>query len=149
MMGNRDLPRSDFTHFLKIPVRWGDMDIFGHVNNVQIMRYLESGRVSYLEDVLQTPLLKPDETVILADIQCSFIRQLHYPSNAEVATRVSRLGNSSLQLICAIYQEGIEAPVATSRCTLVWFNFVAQHSKPVPAAVREAIIRYETIPPEM
>ena len=29
-------------------VAWGDMDAFGHVNNVQYYRYMESARISYL-----------------------------------------------------------------------------------------------------
>lgn len=28
-----------------LPVQWGDMDAFGHVNNVQYFRYLESSRI--------------------------------------------------------------------------------------------------------
>jgi acyl-CoA thioester hydrolase len=99
------MQRSDFTHFLELPVRWGDMDAFGHVNNVQYMRYLESGRVAYVEEVTQTPL-EVNENVILADIQCSFIQQLHYPCTVEVATRTNRLGRSSFQIICAIYRKG-------------------------------------------
>lgn len=29
-------------------VAWGDMDAFGHVNNVQYYRYIESARIAYL-----------------------------------------------------------------------------------------------------
>ncbi len=147
-MADRIMQRSDFTHFLKLTVRWGDMDVFGHVNNVQIMRYFVSGRVAYLEDVLKIPL-QPEETIILADIQCSFIHQVHYPATTEVATRGSRLGSKSIQLTCAIYQEGEEEPVASSRCVLVWFNFREQRSKPIPDAVRQAIIHFENFPPEI
>ena len=46
------MQRADFKHFIELPVRWGDMDAFGHVNNVQYRRYLESGRVAYIGEVL-------------------------------------------------------------------------------------------------
>jgi len=32
-------------HVYRCPLRWGDMDAFGHVNNVVFLRYLEEARV--------------------------------------------------------------------------------------------------------
>lgn len=142
------MQRAEFKHFLEVAVRWGDMDAFGHVNNAQFFRYLESGRVAYLEEVLQIPLTK-SETVILADIQCSFRQQLHYPAIIEVATRVARIGNSSLQLAGAIYQKNEDMPVATSKGILVWFDTQVQRPKTVPDQVRHVIIEFEAITPEV
>jgi acyl-CoA thioester hydrolase len=142
------MQRSDFAHFIKLPVRWGDMDAFGHVNNVQYMRYFESGRVAYVEEVTQTPL-EVNENVILADIQVSFLRQLHYPSTVEVATRTSRLGNSSFQIVCAIYRQGEDSPVATCKGVMVWFDYINQRATPIPERVREAIRRFEVTAPEV
>lgn len=31
-------------HTATIPVRWGDMDSYGHVNNILYMQYLEEAR---------------------------------------------------------------------------------------------------------
>lgn len=142
------MQRSEFKHFFEMPVRWGDMDAFGHVNNAKFFRYLESGRIAYLEEVLQIPLTR-SETVILADIQCSFRHQLRYPTILEVATRVARIGNSSLQLACAIYRKEEAMPVATSLGVLVWFDTQAQRPKTVPERVRRAITEFEAIAPEI
>jgi acyl-CoA thioester hydrolase len=30
----------------RIPLRWGDMDAYGHINNVQVLRILEEARVA-------------------------------------------------------------------------------------------------------
>jgi acyl-CoA thioester hydrolase len=124
------------------------MDAFGHVTNTQFFRYLESGRIAYLEEVLQIPLTR-SETVILADIQCAFRQQLRYPTMVEVATRVARIGNSSLQLACAIYRKNEAMPVATSMAVLVWFDTQAQRPKSVPQRVRQAIMEFEVIAPEI
>jgi acyl-CoA thioester hydrolase len=142
------MQRSDFRHFIELPVRWGDMDAFGHVNNVQYMRYLESGRIAYVGDVLGAPL-EPKENIVLADIQCSFLQPLHYPVTVEVATRVARLGNSSLQILFAIYRKGESEPVLTGKGVLVWFDFINQQAIPLPDATRKAILDFEIIPPEV
>lgn len=140
--------RADFRHFIELPVRWGDMDAFGHVNNVQYMRYLESGRIAYVEDVLGT-WVEPQENIVLADIQCSFLQPLHYPVTVEVATRVGRLGNSSLQILFAIYRKGESEPVLTGKGVLVWFDFINNQAIPLPAAIRQAILNFEAVPSEV
>ena len=141
------MQRADFRHFIELPVRWGDMDAFGHVNNVQYMRYLESGRVAYIGDVLGIAT-EPRENIVLADIHCTFLQQLRYPVTVEVATRVARLGNSSLQMVFAIYRRGEEQPVLTGEGILVWFNFVNDKSIPLPESIRSAICRFEAVPPQ-
>ncbi|NCV77840.1 MAG: acyl-CoA thioesterase, partial [Burkholderiaceae bacterium] len=35
-----------FVHETIIPLRWGDMDAFGHVNNTLYFRYMEQGPCS-------------------------------------------------------------------------------------------------------
>jgi acyl-CoA thioester hydrolase len=139
--------RADFRHFIELPVRWGDMDAFGHVNNVQYMRYLESGRVAYIGDVLGIAT-EARENIVLADIHCTFLQQLRYPVTVEVATRVARLGNSSLQIVFAIYRRGEEQPVLTGEGILVWFDFVNEKPIPLPELARSAICRFEAIPPQ-
>lgn len=135
--------RSDFKHLIELPVRWGDMDSLGHVNNVQYLRYLESGRVAYVEQVLEGNL-----SLILADIQCSFRQQLHYPVTVEVLTRISRLGRSSMDVLAAIHRKGEEQPVATSKGVIVWFDFREQRPAPIPQQVRETVLAYEVVAPD-
>ena len=142
------MQRDDFRHFMELAVRWGDMDAFGHVNNAQYFRYLESGRIDYLEEVLKRDF-EAQETVIVADIQCAFIQQLHYPVTLEVATRVSRLGRTSIHLLSAIYRRGEEQPVATSKGVLVWFDVGRQRSIPFPSVLRELIVGFEKVIPEL
>ncbi|MFE4827264.1 acyl-CoA thioesterase [Streptomyces sp. NPDC056672] len=35
-------------HFYICPLRWSDMDAFGHVNNVVFLRYLEEARIDFM-----------------------------------------------------------------------------------------------------
>ena len=140
------MQRSDFKHFIQIPIRWGDMDAMQHVNNVQFFRFLESGRIAYQDDLL--PGERNSDNVVLADLQCSFLQQLHYPGTVEVGTRISRIGNSSMQVSCAIFRMGEEQPVAVGKGVLVWFDVTSQQSKRIPDRIRAAIIAFEAIPPE-
>lgn len=138
------MSKQDFTHLLPLPVRWGDADIFGHVNNVQYIRYLESGRVAYCEDALNLPLEIGMKTGwLLADIQCAFLQQVHYPENIQVYTRVSKVGNKSATILAEIYREGENEPVITSRGVMVWFDFEQQKTMSIPDEIKAKISKFE------
>jgi len=141
--------RSQFKHLHPLEVRWGDADIFGHINNVQYIRYYESGRVTYCEEALgfefKTGL---DAGWILADIQCSYLKQLHYPASIEVATAISKVGTSSVELQAAIFIKGTEELVSTSKAVLVWVDLRAGRSAPIPSSQRECIELFEEVKKE-
>lgn len=136
--------RSDFTHFVAIPVRWGDADALGHVNNVQYARYLESGRVAYYEDVLRLRF-EPggSKSFILADLQLSYLQQVHYPCELEIGTRVSRLGRKSLAMDASIFRRDEAEPVLASHSVMVWFDYAANRTEVIPQHVRDALSAYE------
>lgn len=141
------MERSQFSHFYTMPVRWGDLDAYGHVNNVTFFRYFESGRIDYVEELMQMPITQA-KNVILADIQCSFLQQLNYPATLEVATRIVRLGGASLHMESAIYRQGEDKAAATSKSVTVWFDFEAARAVRIPEEMRTKIREFERAAPE-
>jgi acyl-CoA thioester hydrolase len=138
--------RQRFRFFTPSPTRWGDCDRFGHVNNVQFVRYFESGRLDYFHRVLDLETV-PDavDSLIIADIHVNFLRQINHPCALEVGTRVSRLGNSSFDFEAAIYGQDEDEPYSTATATCVWFNFRDNHSTPIPPDARATIQQFEGI----
>jgi YbgC/YbaW family acyl-CoA thioester hydrolase len=83
-------------HVTRIPMRWGDMDAMGHVNNTVYFRYLEQARIewyAYLGRSKQAGM----ETVV-AHAHCSFMLPLTYPGTIEVQTYVGPPGRSSFEI---------------------------------------------------
>ena len=144
----RQMERSDFTHFSPLSTRWGDSDAMGHINNVKYSRYFESARSDYFNQVLNLEFAhKMPSGVILADLKVAFIDQLHHPKDLEIGSRISRIGSSSLDMDSAIFIKGEDKVITTSRGVMVWFDFVANETKPVPDNIRQTLIEYEQIPP--
>lgn len=144
----RQMEPSDFSHFLQENTRWGDTDMLGHINNVLYARYYESARTSYLREVLDIDFINPDKTgVILADMKIAYLQQLHHPAVMHIGARISRLGGSSMHLDAAVFVEGNENPISTSRATLVWFDYANNKTIKIPDADRETISQFETILP--
>ena len=120
--------RSDYRFFTQVPTRWGDADALGHINNALFVRYVESGRVDYFHRICEMNL-SPGEPqgLVMANFEIAFVHQVHHPAALEVASRVSRLGNSSFDVECSIFMPDDEDPVIFSKAICVWFDFVAVH----------------------
>ncbi|HEY5596956.1 MAG TPA: acyl-CoA thioesterase, partial [Candidatus Bipolaricaulota bacterium] len=79
-----------FAGVIELPVAWGEMDAFGHVNNIYYFRYFESGRLDYFARIGYLDYVKHTGLgPILASTQCTFRKPLVYPDTVSVGTRVS------------------------------------------------------------
>jgi acyl-CoA thioester hydrolase len=138
--------RSGFRYFTPTPTRWGDCDMLGHINNVEYLRYYESARLDYFQQVLGISTgLEPGDSLILADIRVTFLSQIHHPCALEVGTRICRLGNSSFEVESGVFVPGEERPSSISSATSVWFDYEQNRSLPIPAAMRQTIQQFEGI----
>ena len=142
------ITRDQFGHFVPITVRWGEMDALGHVNNTVYYRYSEDGRLDYIGRVAGDGPTTSGSGPILADLRCSFLQQLRFPASVEIATRTRGIGRSSLRVEQALFRVGEDTPVATYDAVVVWFDYAAQKSAPVPEDVRECIREIEVVAPE-
>lgn len=144
----RQMVRDDFTHFDTIPTRWGDADAYGHVNNVVYASYYETARVSYFADLLDMEFVgNSTRGLILADLKLAYLQQLNHPAEMEIGSRISRMGNTSLDMDAAIFVKGEQEPVSCCRAVLVWFDYVANRAQAIPKDARETVMVYERVKP--
>lgn len=144
---NATVRREDFVHVVRIPTRWSDHDMLGHVNNTRFFTFDEDARLNYFQSLWENdPRFWKDYGFILASLGCDFIAQLHHPAQVDVGLRISKLGRSSFQTIAGMFDG--ERLVAVTRGVLVWFDYEQQKSKPIPDPVRAMIRARERIAPE-
>lgn len=135
--------RDDFRFWINQQVRWGDADMLGHVNNAVFFVYSESARMAYYEQLIAPAANTDSQSMILARTSCDFIDQLKYPATLDVGARVTRIGNSSLGIQVGMFLQGQDKPVAVTDSVVVWFDYAAQASAPLPQAVRQSLSGYE------
>lgn len=139
--------RSDFSFFLKLATRWGDMDALGHVNNAKFFTYDESVRLDYFRQLMRDdPKFWNEYGLILAHIEADFLAQLKPPAELDLGFRIARIGRTSLNTEAGMFLG--DTPVAVTRGVLVWFDYRAGTPLPVPEAVRARIRGLEAVPPE-
>ncbi len=122
-------------HSMRIPIRWGDMDAMGHVNNTVYFQYMETARIAWFDHIKCAP--DPEgEGPVIVNANCSFIKQLVYPGEIEISTLVGPAGRSSFQMTHEMRMVGPSGAAgelhAEGGAKVVWVNFPAQKSVPLP-----------------
>jgi acyl-CoA thioester hydrolase len=132
-----DIPeRKKLVHEARIPIRWGDMDAMGHVNNTVYFRYLESVRIDWARSIGCEP--DPQgQGIVIVNAFCTFHKQLEYPGDILVKMYVSDVGRSSFDSWATIERPDDPGVIyATGGATTVWVDFPAQKSVPLPDWIR-------------
>jgi acyl-CoA thioester hydrolase len=135
-----DVPeQKKLCHEMVIPIRWGDMDAMGHVNNTVYFRYLEIIRIEWLHAVAGPPDPK-GEGFVVANAFCNFIRQLEYPGDILARHYFMPPGRSSFDTYVTL--ERTDAPgliYASGGATVVWLNIPQGKSTPLPERLRQLL----------
>ncbi|HCD6625393.1 TPA: acyl-CoA thioesterase [Pseudomonas aeruginosa] len=126
-------------HTAHIPVRWGDMDSYGHVNNTLYFQYLEEARVAWFE-TLGIDLEGAAEGPVVLQSLHTYLKPVVHPATVVVELYAGKLGTSSLVLEHRL--RTLEDPQGTygeGHCKLVWVRHAENRSTPVPDSIRAAI----------
>lgn len=136
--------RKRLTLEMIIPIRWGDMDPMGHVNNASYFRYLEILRVAWF-DALGYPLHRQGTGPALVNAFCNFHRQLEYPGDLLAKHYVCNPGRSSLDTYVTLERTDTPGTLcAAGGGRLVWFDYVNGVSEELPQQVRDLALSVET-----
>jgi len=135
-------------HEMVVPIRWGDMDAMGHVNNTLYFRYMEVARLEWFFG-LGLPVDPQGEGPVIVNAFCNFIRQLEYPGEVLVRTFVGEVGRTSFDTFHEMLRtDDPETVYANGGATVVWVDFPRQRSVPVTGSVR-ALIEGAGSPPRL
>ena len=126
-----------FTLEMVIPIRWGDMDMMGHVNNTVYFRYIEIIRLEWLYKVGAGANPSGCGPVIV-NAFCNFIRQLEYPGDVLARHFITNPGRSSFDTYITLERTDQPGVIyAEGGAKTVWTDFKAQKSVPLPEWVRD------------
>ena len=126
-------------HTEVIPIRWGDMDAMGHVNNTIYFRYMEQARISWFELLGVRPSARGEGPVII-NASCTFMKQLVYPGDVEVRTYAGKVGNSSFETWLEMRPSyDPETVYAEGAAKVVWVDFERGKSVPLPDRIRRLV----------
>ena len=121
-------------------VAWGDMDAFGHVNNVLYYRYMESARIRYMDEL---NIFQHDVYTVVASNQCKYIRPVFYPDQLKIGARVEEMRNSALRMSYLLWSEQQQAIVALGEAVMVCVDKENMLKLPIPEIIRQKVTKIE------
>lgn len=131
--------REQFRHFLAIPTRWMDNDVYGHINNVVYYSFFDTAVNQYLVERAGLELEISETIGVVVETMCRFHRALSFPEPVEAGLRVSRVGGSSVRYEIGIFRPGDPVAVAAGHFVHVYVDRATRRPSTVPARVRAAL----------
>lgn len=136
---------SGFPVRVQIPVQWGEMDAYEHVNNVVFFRYFESARVEYLERCGFNDSYREERIgAILHSTSCRFRRALVYPDRVSVGARATGMEEDRFTMRYRVVSHDQDEVVAEGEGVVVSFDYEAGAKTPIPESVRQGVRELET-----
>jgi acyl-CoA thioester hydrolase len=133
-----------FPVVVEIPVHWGEMDSFRHVNNTVFFRYFESARIAYLDRIgFRQESDHGGVGPILASTHARFRRPLTYPDSVRVGARTTEVGEDRFTMEYRLVSMAQGSTAAEGGGVLVSYDYGTGRKAPLPEAVRRAIQKVE------
>ena len=135
-----DLPdEKKLSHQMVIPIRWGDMDAMGHLNNASYFRFFETVRIDWFRS-LGLRLDPSGEGIVIVNAFCNFIKQLEYPGDVLARHFVAKPGRTSFETYVTLERSDNPGVVyASGGAQAVWVDFPRQKSVPMPDWLRAVV----------
>ena len=135
-----DIPENKkLVHEMSIPIRWGDMDVMGHVNNTIYFRYFEIARIAWW-DKMGYRAAPGGEGIVIVNAFCNFHRQLEYPGDVIARHYAANPGRTSFETYLTLERTDAPGQICTSGgAKAVWVDLSKQRSMPLPEWLREAV----------
>lgn len=119
-------------------VRFADLDPLGHANNNAIGVYLQEARVHLFETVTGRRIGDGGLAVVLARIVIDYVKELRYPADLRIGSRVARIGRTSVTLESALFTDA--DCIATSESVTVLFDPIERRPADVPPDLRTRLM---------
>jgi acyl-CoA thioester hydrolase len=126
----------EFPVVIEVPIAWGEMDAYGHVNNIVFFRHFESARIALLDRIgFRDPAQNGGVGPILHSTQCRFRQPLTYPDTVQVGARVTELTADRFTMEYRIVSLKQQETAADGVGIIVAFQYKTMEKAPLPAPV--------------
>jgi acyl-CoA thioester hydrolase len=124
-----------------VPVRWSDMDAYGHVNNARFLTLYEEARVAmFFVGARKHGLGSFEEGIVIARHEIDYLRPVNYGEPVRVEMWVSQLRAASFTVSYELFDDDVLASRAKSVC--VPYNLAEGHPRRLTEAEREFLRPY-------
>jgi acyl-CoA thioester hydrolase len=133
------LGRAAYPVWREIATRWGDNDVYGHVNNVVHYSWFDTAVNAWLIEAGLLDVENGDPIGLVVETGCRYAASLTYPAPVEIGLGVEHLGASSVRYRIGIFAKGTERPAAEGHFVHVYVDRASRRPAPLPEAWRRTL----------
>lgn len=136
--------RDHYAHCSPITTRWGDNDIYGHVNNVQYYSFFDTVVNRYLIGAGALDIHGGAVIGLVVETHCNYFAPLAFPQDVEAGLRVAHVGRSSVRYEVGLFAPGEPLAAAMGHFVHVYVDRGTRRPVPLPAALLAALAPLRT-----
>ncbi|MFN8353898.1 MAG: thioesterase family protein [Spirosomataceae bacterium] len=141
---------ANYPSVVELKVQWGDMDAAQHVNNTVYLRWFETARINYFNQIGFMDFRGGNGIgPILAESTCKYKLPVTYPDTVLVGARIlpETINEFGYQMHHIVVSQRHQRIAAEGIARLVCYDYQALKKAPVPQALREKILSLENTNP--
>lgn len=143
-MKPEEIELQDFSHVTPVQLRFNDVDILGHVNNIVYFALYDLAKARYMETIMKGKVNWRKVESVIANVNCSYIKQVKFGEEVEVKTRCIHLGERSFTLRQCLVEVPTQEIRSICDTVMVCFNPETGASAPMRPEFRAAIEEFES-----
>lgn len=136
---------SSFNYKTYIPVRFGDLNAFGVVNNDVFLSYFEIAHSGYWKHI--TKWQSKSKGVIIGRAELNYRKPVRFNDELYAYVKTSKVGNCSFEVeyILTVKKNADEEICTTGSTTCIFYDFEKDKPIPLPAIQREKMMAFEAL----
>ncbi|MCZ8195299.1 MAG: acyl-CoA thioesterase [Brevundimonas sp.] len=131
--------RTDYRVFETLDTRWGDNDVYGHVNNVVCYALFDTAVNRLLIEAGVLDIFAGPVIGLAVETGCRFHASLAFPDRVTAGVRVARVGNSSVRYEIGLFREDEAEAAAEGLFVHVYVDRASRRPTPLPAPLRAVV----------
>jgi acyl-CoA thioester hydrolase len=130
-------------HRTDVQIRFNDIDLMGHVYNAKYQEFFDLARLAYFDEVLGEKVILYGTGLVIASVKVDYLQPTFLDDEIHVITKISKLGDKSLEMNQTVFKQNAEESVATCTSIMVCYDMQKRNSEFIPKDWKEKIKTYE------
>ncbi|ACL55979.1 acyl-CoA thioesterase [Methylobacterium nodulans] len=131
--------RAAYRRFVPILTRWGDNDVYGHVNNVVYYAFFDTAVNQVLIEEGALDIAASPVIGLVVETGCRYFRSITFPDRVTAGIRVAHQGRSSVRYEVGLFREDEDAAAAQGHFVHVYVDRASQRPVPLPDMLRAVL----------
>ena len=139
MPNTSNIGRDHYRHFLTIPTRWMDNDVYGHVNNVVYYSFFDTVVNKFLMEERQLDYSKGEVVGLVVETKCQYFAPIAFPDVVVAGIKVAHIGTSSVRYEIGLFKNDEEKPAAEGHFVHVYVTRSTNKPTPLSSEMRSIL----------